>query len=78
MSAGSVESLALAGIAAMKEFFHSIGMPTSIPELIGRPATDEEIALMADKCTRHRTITQGKVKHLTYDDIVVIYKLANK
>ena len=69
---------ARAGIAAMVDFYHRIGMPASLPELIGRPATEEEIAEMAFKATRQRTITLGQLKRLDYDDVVAIYRMANK
>ena len=62
----------------MVDFYHRIGMPASLPELIGRPATEEEIAEMAFKATRQRTITLGQLKRLDYDDVVAIYRMANK
>jgi len=74
----SPEQLARAGIAGMVAFYHRIGMPASIPELIGRPATEEEMAEMAFKATRSRTITLGRFKTLDYDDIVAIYRMANR
>ena len=69
---------ALRGIEAMEAFFKSIGMPTSIPELIGRKATDEEIAIMAEKCSRGGTITIGAMEVLDQGDMAEIYKLANE
>ena len=69
---------ALRGIEAMEAFFVEIGMPTSIPELIGRKATDEEIAIMADKCSRDGTITIGAMEVLEQDDMTEIYQLANE
>ena len=74
----SPERTARAGIAAMVDFYHRIGMPASIPELIGRPATEEEIAGMAFKATRGRSITLGKLRVLDYDDVVNIYRMANR
>ena len=68
---------ALAGIEATEQFFRSIGMPTSIPELIGRKATDEEIATMVDKCSRGGKITLGAMEVLTAADMKAIYQLAN-
>ena len=68
---------ALAGIEATEAFFHSIGMPTSIPELIGRKATDEEIATMVEKCSRGGKITLGAMEVLAQSDMTAIYKLAN-
>ena len=69
---------ALRGIEAMEAFFKSIGMPTSIPELIGRKATDEEIAIMAEKCSRGGTITIGAMEVLEQADMTEIYQLANE
>ena len=69
---------ALRGIEAMEAFFVEIGMPTSIPELIGRKATDEEIAIMSDKCSRGGTITIGAMEVLEQDDMTEIYQLANE
>jgi hypothetical protein len=68
---------ALRGIEAMEDFFKSIGMPTKIPELIGRKATDEEIAIMADKCSRGGKLTIGAMEVLEQADMAEIYKLAN-
>ena len=68
---------ALKGIEATEAFFKSIGMPTNIPELIGRKATDEEIAVMAEKCSRWGTITIGAMEVLAQADMTEIYKLAN-
>lgn len=73
---GSDEELAESGIRAMEEFFHSIGMPTNIKELIGRDITDEEIELMADKCSDGGTSTIGGLKVLTKNDMISIYKMA--
>lgn len=70
------EGTALRGIAAMERFYHAIGMPTSIHELIGREVTEAEIEEMARKCTRNQTITQGKFKVLRMEDIAEIYRMA--
>ena len=69
---------ALKGIEAMERFYRAIGMPTSIPELIGRPVTDEEIEVMVDKASRGRTITLGAMEVLQPDDMTAIYRMANK
>ena len=62
----------------MVDFYHRIGMPANLPELIGRPATEEEIAEMAFKATHGKTITLGGLKKLGYDDVVAIYRMANR
>ena len=72
------EQTALEGIAAMEAFYHRIGMPASIPELIGRTLTEDELITLADHCSRGKTITIGNLKKLTYDDMLAIYRLANQ
>lgn len=69
---------ALKGIAAIERFFFSIGMPVSIPELIGRTATDEEIALLVRKCSRDGKMNIGAMEILTPADMEQIYCMANK
>jgi len=71
-------SAANKGISRMRSFYRSIGMPASIPELIGRKATKEELLLMAEKCSRNDTITNGNFKKLTYEDVLKIYTAANE
>ena len=68
---------ALRGIEATERFFEQIGMPTSIPALIGREATDEEIETLVTKCSRGGKITIGAMEVLTSDDMAAIYRMAN-
>ena len=70
------EGTALRGIEAMERFYHAIGMPINIHELIGREITDEEIREMVRKCSRDGKATQGAFKVLTADDMEAIYRLA--
>ena len=70
------EETALKGIEAMETFYHAIGMPINIHELIGREITDEEIEEMVRKCSRNHTITTGSFKVLSADDMMAIYKMA--
>lgn len=70
------EGTAMKGIEAMERFYHQIGMPVNIKELIGRDITDDEIQEMARKCSRNHTATCGSLKVLYYDDMVAIYKMA--
>ena len=70
------EGTALRGIEAMERFYHAIGMPINIHELIGRVVTDDEIREMARKCTRGEKITQGSFKVLGVKDIEAIYRMA--
>lgn len=72
------KATALKGIERMEAFYRSIGMPTSIPELIGRQATEEEILLLADKCCRQDTHTEGNFKVLYRKEMEDVYRLANK
>lgn len=65
------------GIRSIEQFFRSIGMPVSIPELIGRHVTDEEIDEMVRKASRNSTITLGAIRVLHPDDMHKIYNMAN-
>ena len=70
------EGTAVKGIEAMERFYHAIGMPVNIHELIGREITDDEIKEMVRKCTRDYQITQGSFKVLGAKDIETIYRMA--
>ena len=65
------------GIAAVEQFYKAIGMPTSIPELIGHEATDDEIKEMVRKCSRDGKITVGAMEVLNEKDMEAIYRMAN-
>lgn len=70
------EGTALRGIEAMERFYHAIGMPVNIHELIGRDITDDEIREMVRKCSRDNTITRGQLRVLKAEDMEAIYKMA--
>ena len=70
------EGTALKGIEAMERFYHAIGMPINIHELIGREITDDEIREMTRKCSRDYQHTCGCLKVLTAADMEAIYKMA--
>ena len=70
------EATAEKGIQAMERFYHAIGMPINIKELIGRDITDAEIKEMPRKCSRDYTITCGALKVLKAEDMEAIYKMA--
>ncbi len=70
------EGTALKGIEAVERFYHAIGMPVNIKELIGRDITDEEIREMTRKCSRDYTATCGGLKVLKAEDMEAIYHLA--
>ena len=72
------KAIALRGVEAIERFFTSIGMPTSIPELIGRKATDEEISELVRKCSRGGKMNIGAMEVLTAKDMELIYKTANQ
>ena len=72
----NIESTARAGIAAIESFFHHIGMPTSIHELIGKELTEEEIKTLAYKCSFMQTRTIGQFKVLDVKDMENIYREA--
>ena len=71
------KAIALQGIEATERFFSAIGMPVSIPELIGRQATDEEIREMVRKCSRDGKMNIGAMEVLTPADMEAVYRLAN-
>ena len=70
------EGTALKGIEAMERFYHAIGMPINIKELIGRDITDDEIREMTRKCSRDYTATCGCLKVLKAEDMEAIYQMA--
>ena len=72
------KAIALRGVEAIERFFTSIGMPTSIPKLIGRKATDEEISELVRKCSRDGKMKIGAMEVLDSKDMELIYKMANQ
>ena len=70
------EATALKGIEAMERFYHAIGMPINIKELIGKDITDDEIKEMVRKCSRDYQRTCGCLKVLQAADMETIYKMA--
>ena len=64
------------GIEATERFFASIGMPTSIRELLGRDITDEEIAEMARRASHDGQLALGNIRVLHEADMVSIYQMA--
>ena len=67
---------ALSGIEAVEKFYHEIGMPTSIHELLGREITEEELEVMVDKCSRGGKITVGAMEVLGQNEMREIYRMA--
>ena len=70
------EGTALKGIEAMERFYHAIGMPTTIKELIGREITDAEIKEMTRKCSQNGARKIGALKVLKAEDMEAIYQMA--
>ncbi len=66
---------AQAGIRQCQEFFSSLGMPVTMAEL-GVP--NDKYEEMADKCTWGNTRKIGNFVELDKNDIIEIYKLAEK
>jgi alcohol dehydrogenase YqhD (iron-dependent ADH family) len=67
---------ALRGIEAMERFYHAIGMPINIKELIGRDITDDEIKEMTRKCSSDYSRVCGQFKSLAAADMEAIYRMA--
>lgn len=63
-------------VAALEKFYHAIGMPVNIPELIGRDITDDEIREMVRKCSKDYTHTTGQFKVLQPEDMEAVYRMA--
>ena len=66
---GTDEEVALLGIDAMVDFYHSIGMPASFHEL-GIAPTDAQINEMARRCLEASGTALGSAKKLSLDDII--------
>lgn len=73
---GTDEEIALKGIEAMVDFYHSIGMPASFHEL-GIDPTDAQIDEMARRCLEASGSALGSAKKLSLDDMIAIYRAAN-
>ncbi len=69
------EETALRGIAAMEDFYHSIGMPVNMREL-GITPTEEQIDEMARRCIAAAGGPKGSAKLLDLEDMKEIYRRA--
>lgn len=72
---GSEEEVALKGIEAVEDFFRKIHMPTTMTEL-GIQPTEEEMELMAHKCSIASGGKKGSAKALVEEDMLSIYRMA--
>ncbi len=68
-----LEDVALRGIAALENYFTSIGLPTRLSHA---NIDDTHLEEMADKCTASDTQTVGAVMKLNKNDVLNILKLA--
>lgn len=64
-----------AGIRALENFYHEIGMPINMKEL-GIEPTDEQIDKLAESCAKAAGGPLGCAKPLLKEDMVKIYKMA--
>ena len=71
------EDTALKGIEAVERFYRAIGMPTNIGELLNRTLTDNELDILAERCSRGGTITVGAMEVLDQQAMRAIYQMAN-
>lgn len=74
---GDEKALAQAAIEATEDYFRSIGMPTSISEILGSVQPPEMLETLTRGCTFQGQRTIGSFRVLGHDDILAIYKLAN-
>ena len=74
---GENEQVALETIKEVEKFFASLGLPTSISQLVGKKLTDEDIVYLSNMCTDNKTKTIGNFVPLNYDDVYAIFQLAN-
>lgn len=68
----------LKGIDKTIEYFKSINMPTNFKELGIGVQNNEVLEELADRCTKNGTVTFSHFNTLKRDDILNIYKMANK
>jgi alcohol dehydrogenase YqhD (iron-dependent ADH family) len=71
------ERTALKGIEAVENFYHAIGMPVGMKELIGRLLTEEEIAELARKASRDGKLKLGNIRVLERPNMEDVFRLAN-
>lgn len=72
---GTDEEIAIKGIEAMENFYKDIEMPISISET-GINLSDENVAMLAEKCSNNGTRYIGSFKKLFKEDMAKIYSMA--
>ena len=70
-------AVALEGIEAVEDFFRNINMPTSLREL-GLELCDEDLVALSKKCALSTRGSTGCAKKLYEEDMLNIYRNANK
>ncbi len=61
------------GIDLQEAYYKRIGMPTTLAEL---GVQEEDLELLADKCSRGKTRSLKGYKPLPYEDILAVYRMA--
>ena len=72
---GADEEMAIKGIEAMENFYKEIEMPISISET-GINLSDEDVEILAEKCSNNGTRYIGSFKKLFKEDMAKIYSMA--
>ena len=72
---GTDEEVAIKGIEAMENFYKDIEMPISISET-GINLSDEDVEMLAEKCSNNGTRYIGSFKKLFKEDMAKIYSMA--
>ena len=72
---GTDEDVAIKGIEAMENFYKDIEMPISISET-GINLSDEDVEMLAEKCSNNGTRYIGSFKKLFKEDMAKIYSMA--
>lgn len=72
---GADEEMAIKGIEAMENFYKDIEMPISISET-GINLSDEDVEMLAEKCSNNGTRYIGSFKKLFKEDMAKIYSMA--
>ncbi len=73
----SERELGLEAIAATREYFRSLDMPVTLPELGIGVLTEEQLEELAWRCTFYGKRKVGAFRVLDRDDLLAIYRMAN-
>lgn len=75
---GSVKNIKGETIKKLSEFFKSIGMPETLPELINAPVTDDLINELSEKALPWKQMNVGGYKPFTVQDAAEVFKNSTK